>query len=71
MVLNIWNSQRFDGDLISIIVLNKNECLTRDEATVRFHYRRQNESWLSDDLDRTDEAVLEISSSDLAFFDLF
>jgi hypothetical protein len=68
-VLHTWNQQRFDGDLMSIIVLKKNEC-SKDEATVRFYYRRQNESWLPADLDGTDEAILELASSDLVFLDL-
>src|SRR5262249_56664019 len=71
-VLHKWNDEKFDGELISIIsVSKKNECSRRDEATVRFHYRRRNESWLASDLDGTEEAILEISSSDLAFFELF
>jgi len=70
-VLRMWNEQKLDGELISTIGLTKNECTNRDEAVVRFYHKRQNESWLSDDLDVYDAAVLEISSSDLAFFDLF
>jgi hypothetical protein len=69
-VLHKWNEQKFEGDLVSVVVLNKN--LDSDGATVRFYHKRENEpSWLSDDLDGTDDAILEILSSDVAFFDLF
>jgi hypothetical protein len=70
-VLHKWNEQQFDGELISIIGFDEDECSKKRGAVVRFHYRRQNESWLADDLDGFDQAVMEISSSDLAFFDLF
>jgi hypothetical protein len=70
-VFHKWNEQQFNGELISIIAFNEIECSKKPGATVRFHHRRQNESWLADDLDGFDDAVLEISSSDLAFFDLF
>jgi hypothetical protein len=70
-VLNKWKEKNLSGELIAIIVVKRNNSPKAGEASVRFHLWRQNESWLPNDLDGTDEAVMEISSSDLTFFDLF
>jgi hypothetical protein len=65
-----WREQQHDGELISIIAVTRNECTDNGEAHVRFHYSRKGESWLPDDLDGVEEAILEISSSDIVFLDL-
>jgi hypothetical protein len=62
-VLNEWNKKYADGELNAIVGL-------KDGATVRFHRRRENEFWLAGNLDGYNEAILEISSPDTAFFDL-
>jgi hypothetical protein len=64
-VLTRWVSQKFHGQLVAIVGSDE------ESVVVRFHYKRPNEFWLAEDLDGYElESVLEISSSDLSFFDL-
>jgi hypothetical protein len=65
-MLEKWNLKNNGGILNSIVSFDKT-----GGASVRFHYKRRGESWLSDDLDGYQEAIFEMASSDIAFFDLF
>jgi hypothetical protein len=70
-VLDKWNEQKFDGELIAVLALTRGEDTEKDEATVRFYYRRKDTSWLVGDLDQyNDGGILEISSADIEFFQL-
>jgi hypothetical protein len=62
-LLSKWTQTNFGGQLV-VIVGGDHEA-----AVVRCHRERQNESWLAQDLDGYEQAVLEISSSDSLFFD--
>jgi hypothetical protein len=63
-VLRRWIAEKFNGHLVAIISSDE------ESTTVRFHHKRSNEFWLAHDLDGYEQAVLEISSSDLSFFEL-
>lgn len=63
-VLTKWIDGQFTGQLIAIISSDE------ESVTVRFHHKRPNEAWLADDLDGYGQAILEISSADLSFFNL-
>jgi hypothetical protein len=63
-LLRKWNDTNCEGHLVVIAALGI------DEGTIRCHLKRSNESWLANDLDRFEQAILEISSNDLMFFDL-
>jgi hypothetical protein len=63
-VLTKWVNQKFDGKLVAIIGSDQ------ESVTDRFHYERLNEFWLARDLEGFEQAILEISSADLSFFDL-
>lgn len=62
--LKKWIDEKFNGQLVAIISSDE------ESTTVRFHHKRPNEFWLAHDLDGYEQAVLEISSCDLSFFEL-
>jgi len=51
-----WRSN-YHGDLVSIISLSEG-----NDFVIKFHLSRPNESWLSDDLNEYDEAILLIKA---------
>jgi hypothetical protein len=63
-MLRKWIEEKFKGHLVAIISSDEGS------TTVRFHHKRPNELWLAYDLDGYEQAVFEISSSDLSFFEL-
>ena len=62
--LKKWTDEKFNGQFVAIISSDE------ESTTVRFHHKRPNESWLANDLDGFEQAVLEISSYNLPFFEL-
>lgn len=61
-VLSRWRQQWRFGTLNSIVAF-----ADRSSSVVRFHYKRPNESWLAQDLNGYEEAILELPSSEIGF----
>lgn len=58
----LWRGIMRDEYLNAIVAIDEDL-----QVVVRFHKKRRGQSWLSDDFDKYEDAVLEVSSKDLLF----
>jgi hypothetical protein len=62
LIFEHWRSHAPDGCLNAIVGIDSS-----GDVVIRFHRRRANESWLSEDIDGYEEAVMEMTSLDAPF----